>query len=283
LDELYFEIDASQAVSGDEAPFFKPPEGLPNAAGTSFFGGLLDAELPARAEARPRRFAFFCLLQVVSGSGWHWSKNQGRSALSAFQCVLVCPGTVHDFAAAKTGMRVDRICFFGSMPELLREQCVVSDCVVDGIFARRLPSLVARCEESTPDGALKAFSELTALLTDLKLARERKTSPSKVGALLDEIKRKPEAWWDCGSMASYCGLSEVHFRRLFAQETGMPPKLYLDQAKMDKAAELLLNGFSASQVSSLLGYADQFHFSRRFKAIKGVSPRHFLLQAAKPK
>jgi len=180
-------------------------------------------------------------------------------------------------------MNVDRICFCGSMPELLREQGVVADGVVEGLFARRLPSLISRCEEATQEGTLKAFSELTVLLTDLKLARERKGSHSRIGALLDEIKRKPEAWWDCGSMADYCCLSEVQFRRVFVQETGMPPKLYLDQAKMEKAAELLRSGFSASQVSSLLGYADQFHFSRRFKAIKGVSPRHFLLQAAKGK
>ncbi len=281
FENTLFEIDVRAGLADGEAPLFEaPPERL-SAAGTSFFHPLLNCPLPERSDVRPRRFDFFCLLQATSGAGWYWSKSLGRTPVSAFQCVLVCPQTVHDFAAAKGGMNIDRICFCGSMPELLRAQGVMSDGLADGIFSRRLPSLISHCSDVSQEGALKAFSELAVLLTDLHLASANKGRRSKVGALLEEIKRKPEAWWDCQRMAAFCNLSEVHFRRVFAQETGMPPKLYLDQAKMDKAAELLKNGFSANQIASLLGYADQFHFSRRFKAIKGVSPRNFLLGLAK--
>jgi AraC-like DNA-binding protein len=74
-------------------------------------------------------------------------------------------------------------------------------------------------------------------------------------------------------MAGFAGMSQSNFRRRFEEYAGMPPKLYIDKLKMRMAAELLASSSSTlAQTAAALGYVDQFHFARRFKAIMGSSP-----------
>jgi YesN/AraC family two-component response regulator len=56
----------------------------------------------------------------------------------------------------------------------------------------------------------------------------------------------------------------------------MLPKLYIDRLKIQKAAELLMsNRLKVIDIAERLGYVDQYHFSRRFKKLTGLSPRRY--------
>lgn len=53
----------------------------------------------------------------------------------------------------------------------------------------------------------------------------------------------------------------------------MSPKQYLQQLRMEKAAELLTNTtYKVSLISSSVGYDDQLAFSKNFKHFYGISP-----------
>jgi AraC-like DNA-binding protein/ligand-binding sensor protein len=63
-------------------------------------------------------------------------------------------------------------------------------------------------------------------------------------------------------------------------ELGLPPLKYVAEKRLQVALERLVAGARVYEVASELGFYDEFHFSRRFKARFGHSPRRYL--AARP-
>jgi len=70
------------------------------------------------------------------------------------------------------------------------------------------------------------------------------------------------------------GLNKRTLQRLFARYVGVSPKWVIQRYRLHEAAEQLAAGGSVSQatIAMNLGYSDQAHFVRDFKAIVGVSP-----------
>jgi len=62
-------------------------------------------------------------------------------------------------------------------------------------------------------------------------------------------------------------------QRLFAKYVGVTPKWVIQRYRLHEAAERLANGgISHSDLALALGYSDQAHFTRDFKAVVGTSP-----------
>ena len=78
------------------------------------------------------------------------------------------------------------------------------------------------------------------------------------------------------SFARDAGLSRAHFFRLFEASVGVPPKVYLNVVRMEKAVDAVLNqSASVADISHQLGFAEPAHFTRFFRNHSGVSPREF--------
>jgi AraC-like DNA-binding protein len=76
--------------------------------------------------------------------------------------------------------------------------------------------------------------------------------------------------------ASAMGMSYEGFRKRFARLLGTSPGRYRAARVMDRACELMQEGvLTDKQIAMTLGFCDEFHFSRRFKAIVGCPPREF--------
>ncbi|MHB1485882.1 MAG: AraC family transcriptional regulator [Saccharofermentanales bacterium] len=77
-------------------------------------------------------------------------------------------------------------------------------------------------------------------------------------------------------MAGKAGLCERRFRQVFKNITGMQPKTYIEDLCMNLAEGLLKNtSFSINEISQKLGYSSQFHFSKVFKKLHGMSPSNY--------
>jgi AraC-like DNA-binding protein len=70
------------------------------------------------------------------------------------------------------------------------------------------------------------------------------------------------------------GLNKRPLQRLFAKYVGVSPKWVIQRYRLHEAAEQLGAGGAVSQADLALhlGYSDQAHFVRDFKAMVGVSP-----------
>ena len=72
------------------------------------------------------------------------------------------------------------------------------------------------------------------------------------------------------SRASGVGL--FHLIRLFQKHVGLTPYAYLTQVRIAKSRQLLRLGEPVAQVALDVGFADQAHFTKRFKQLTGTTP-----------
>lgn len=250
-----------------------------SAGGLTVFSPQAGVSIRPRADIQPCQLEFFCLGQVVSGDGWFWTEEDGRMPVSLHQLFFMPPGKVHDGAAGKSGIVIDRIFFYGPLAEALFKAGAPAGGIRECGTARKLLPVIEHASMGTPEHWLRAVSGVVDLLADLTAGQPSGgllSEEIQIDRLCAELKRKPEKWWDGAQMAAFCNLSEAHLRRLFKVRTGLSPKSYQDQVRVEKAEELLKNGFSVRMVSEILGYSDPYHFSRRFKSILGYSPRDCL-------
>lgn len=73
-------------------------------------------------------------------------------------------------------------------------------------------------------------------------------------------------------MANISRMPVETFRKRFVSEVGMPPQSYQLFCKMERAKTLLKQGKTVKQTGIEVGMTDQYHFSKTFKNIVGMSP-----------
>lgn len=79
---------------------------------------------------------------------------------------------------------------------------------------------------------------------------------------------------ELSGIAERFNINIYHFCHIFKDFTGKTFKEYLNKVRVDKAEQLLLNtDASISEIAFLSGFNDSNYFSRKFKQIKGKTPR----------
>lgn len=128
-----------------------------------------------------------------------------------------------------------------------------------------------------------ASARLTMLLLDL--LREQSDPDQPHHANLNRSRMEQAARWlernltsavTAEDMAAAAGLSIRHFRRLFRDWAGMSPAEFILRARIARARHLLRNpDLLMKQIAAEVGFADQFHFSRVFRRMEGISPTSY--------
>lgn len=77
-------------------------------------------------------------------------------------------------------------------------------------------------------------------------------------------------------VADAVGISRTYFSKAFKEMTGEKYWDYLSEYRIQKAKELLEStNLGQAEISEMVGYGSEFHFSRKFKELVGVSPNRF--------
>jgi AraC family transcriptional regulator len=77
-------------------------------------------------------------------------------------------------------------------------------------------------------------------------------------------------------LAGLANLSVCYFVRAFKQSTGITPHDYLIRQRVERTKQLLSDSdMPLSEIALVAGFADQSHFSRRFRQHVGMSPRDY--------
>ena len=74
------------------------------------------------------------------------------------------------------------------------------------------------------------------------------------------------------SIAESFGFERSYLYRAFKARYGIGIKEYITSVRMEKAEEFLRRGYTVKESAQMVGYADEFNFSKAFKARCGVSP-----------
>lgn len=75
--------------------------------------------------------------------------------------------------------------------------------------------------------------------------------------------------------ARIAGIGPFHLIRLCRRHVGLTPHAYVTQVRVERAKHLLKSGTPAAHVALDVGFADQAHFSKRFKQLTGTTPAHY--------
>lgn len=74
-------------------------------------------------------------------------------------------------------------------------------------------------------------------------------------------------------IARACGLNASYLNTCFRAQTGESVSAFIRRTKIAHAQQLLTGTeHSLAEICAMLGYFDQSHFSRAFKAVTGMTP-----------
>jgi AraC-like DNA-binding protein len=78
-----------------------------------------------------------------------------------------------------------------------------------------------------------------------------------------------------GELAAEVGASQFALVRAFGARYGLPPHAYVNQLRVRLARALLAAGEPVATVAVTVGFADQSHLTRHFRATVGVTPGRY--------
>ncbi len=126
--------------------------------------------------------------------------------------------------------------------------------------------------------ASHALAHLLAVMIRHRHERTRDASDSvqKVAEGIIYMSEHLDQPMRVSALAALANLSPAHFSVLFKEQTGCSPRDYLHLLRIHRACQLLRSStLNVKEIATRLGYQDQFHFSRQFKAFQGVSPSEY--------
>ena len=112
----------------------------------------------------------------------------------------------------------------------------------------------------------------------LQFSRRGKANPAGRSSL-QQIQRwviaHPGEDASLGALASRAGLSPRHFARLFQQELGQTPAIWVNAVRIEAARQMLEAGERPKQVASACGFGDVDSFRRVFQRQLNVTPADY--------
>lgn len=151
-----------------------------------------------------------------------------------------------------------------------------------GELARTLAQVVSLREADDELSAAEAGSGLLRiLLTMFRASPDLAAPPAELDARLVSRLERAVSWIqanlhrDIGvaDVADVAGFSQSHLNRLFVEWTGYSPRTFIRRARIAQARKLLADvDLSIKQVAFRTGFKDQYHFSKTFRQIDGLSP-----------
>lgn len=126
---------------------------------------------------------------------------------------------------------------------------------------------------------------LSLLLETLAVSKNQELAPATERLKLLDIfiKEQMERTIFVDELASLVGLSVPYFKEWFKKQQGMPPKEYINRAKIEQAKEDLLLKSSVTNVAFDLGYSSSQYFATSFKKYTGKTPKSYIAIAKNSK
>jgi AraC family transcriptional regulator len=105
------------------------------------------------------------------------------------------------------------------------------------------------------------------------ILRRRGLRVWQVNRVLEYIERHVGSKITIGEIADCLALSRSHFSRAFKQSLGCSPMTYVTMRRVERA-KLMMTSTRETQAAIALecGFADQAHFSKRFRHVVGINP-----------
>jgi AraC family transcriptional regulator len=242
-------------------------------------GGMTIAELRFEAGARLPRHAHELATITVTLEGAFETALQTRSYENPLHTVLAKPaGEAHSNAFGNSGVRLLML----SLDDASDEFCCCRQAfqsilhVVDvrtGALAMALASELAAPDDLTPLALAGLSREVLALAARLREVRRELPRPLWLRRGLDFVQANLQSPIGLRQLSGVCGVHPIYFARAFRAHTGESLGRYVRKLRVQRAAAML--GGSTEPIAGIalsLGFSDQSHLTRVFRAVTGYTP-----------
>ena len=190
---------------------------------------------------------------------------------------LLNPGEVE--SSSSVGTAWDFVSLYINVEELCRREARFSRRY---LRSRELASSLADLAESSFYPSLSdcvIYDRLQAILEEALNAAGSTEIPCqeepdyRIQSVEDMLRGAEVPAANLRTLAISIGTSASELVRRFKKKNGLPPSAWHYDRKLHNALQLVDQGYPLAAIAAELGYSDQAHMTRRFKAAVGVSPR----------
>ena len=189
------------------------------------------------------------------------------------EVIFIPKGTVYTGIYERDNTEIKIVQFdllSGELPEYLSKPCKITipgaDKLIEAFF-EPVEKRISGC----------SFYHLSRLYELLWRIDE---SEVKIPAKYKKLKRavfEMKKNWNQSPPVSYysdlCGMSQVHFRRLFKEYSGFSPVDYRNRLRLEESRRMLQSGeYNVSEVAALCGFSGISFFTKSYKNRYGYSP-----------
>jgi len=249
----------------------------------SLAGTIADSRGTGRS--RMRVFGQWALVYLVAGRGVYRDERGCREEVEAGRWILVFPEIAHSYEpAGKEKWHEIYVGFRGPVFEAWRQSGCFDPARPVGRWLPPAKGVRAferffRRIQRRDCTSLEAVCLWQNLLADIlgPPPRPAEAHPDWLEMALDRLARsEPEPAGSLQKIARDCGLGYESFRKKFEQAVGVPPGRYVMERRMEHARRLMaMRHFTNKEIAELLGFCDEFHFSKAFSRFTGRTPREF--------
>jgi AraC-like DNA-binding protein len=233
---------------------------------------------------RGRTLQEFQVVYIGRGRGVFESKPTGRVRIEAGMVFLLFPGVWHRYRPVpQTGWSEHYIGFDGWYAERLLKAFFAPEKAVLRVGIDQELLLQIHSLKAMLAAAPIGYRQIMAGRTTEILARIRSLAAShreedreqhaKIQTARRLLLEHAEASHDLSNLARELGMSYTQFRALFKRESGLSPRQYQIDIRINKARDLLRHtDRSVHELAAGLGFSSVHYFSRLFKLKTGLSP-----------
>ena len=233
-----------------------------------------------------RELGVYALIYILQGRGSFRNAAEYSCAFEPGDLLILFPEIGHQYGP-DSGEELEEfyITFSGPVFDLWKRSGLLDPAHPHfhlepiSLWMEKLQEIIA----FTPSSAIEALLPLSRLCTFLS---EAHAARSNLEDNPDEAPWLAQARAELGTnlqqvvkghaIAKQLGISYDLFRHQFRAQTGFSPARYRMNQRIAAACDLLQHStLHIRQISELLGFNTEFHFSQRFKETKGMSPSEF--------
>ena len=286
-----YAIHGSRSSAGAAEPRGRPPQNRAVMKHVANLGGLDYLSASYRIQDFPRHVHEEYLIGLIE-RGVHdvWCRGElwhaGAGSIATF-----APGEPH-FGGAGAELGWSQKIFYlpeGLIQHVLEDSGTAALGTLDfkspfqkNEYAARGLKLLWRLLEDNYSSSLEIDEHLIGFLPQfITQASKRNASiqrpmPPKFKNVRDFIHAHFDEPVQLDTLALIAGNSKTALIDGFKAHYGVPPNRYLIQVRIGEARRLLRQGLDIASVAAAVGFADQSHLTRHFKAILGVTPARYL-------
>jgi AraC-like DNA-binding protein len=227
----------------------------------------------------------FQFVYITEGKGLFWTHPKKPKKVQAGNILVVLPGKWHNyFPLPDTGWVEHWVSFNGKTAQswlrknMLSEKRLVLQPNVNEHLLVLFEELLNVAQTAPPyANQIQSGLAMQIVAHTFSLIQSRQDTIGKNGlSIIEEAKCYLHDHWnkevDMKEVAESLNVSYRHFRRLFKSSTGVSPKQYVLNLKINQSKKLMEGDFTIKSVAYKVGFADPYHFSRIFKQKTGASP-----------